>query len=167
LIVHVAGADKRSWPGFTERRASEQGAKMAYEAMKKASQIAAVTMSSPAIPVIAPIVRVCNAPKAYVPAAGGVTENPVEKLRVEFDQAVADLRELEGLIGRAKALCNLAEMAPYRAGNWNARPTPEEAAEIRRTRKALEDFSACLPATFKTMEQKLERFNLALRGNSF
>jgi hypothetical protein len=138
---------------------------MAYEAMKKAAGIAAVTMSSSAVPVVVSEAsrsgRRFYVGNEYV-HGDAPRENPIEKLRAESDKATADLRELEGLIGRAKALCDLAER---RNGNWSVAPTPEETREIARTRKALEEFTACLPATFKTMIDKLERFNLALRGN--
>jgi hypothetical protein len=138
---------------------------MTYEAMKKAAAIAATSMASASVPVVVSTAsrsgRRFYVGNEYV-HGDAPRENPAERLRAEFDQAVADLRELEALIARAKALCDLAER---RNGNWSARPTPEESREIAQKRKALEEFTACLPGTYKTMIDKLERFNLALRGN--
>jgi hypothetical protein len=135
---------------------------MKFESMKKAAQIAAVTMSSAAIPQVAPISRWCNASKAYVPTPGSATENPAERLRAEVSQAQSDLDEIQSLISRAKQLCNNAERKPFVERGWTTTVTPEESAEIRRCRTSLDAFAAVLPAAFQAMISAVEKLNLEL-----
>jgi hypothetical protein len=136
-----------------------------YDSLKKASAIAATTMA--ATPQVAPTQnrdgRIHYRGEVHVPDLRG--ENPREKLAAEADEACRNLRELEGLIGRAKDLCNLAERAPYTGGNWTAEPTPQQAADIREARRVLEEFCRAWQPTFKQMEAAVEKFNLKLRGS--
>jgi hypothetical protein len=136
-----------------------------YPSLKKASALTAASLqATPAVPSVANRDgRLHYHGTRYI--HDGRSENPAEKLQAEADEACRNLRELEGLIGRAKDLCNLAERAPYTGGNWTATPTPQQAADIREARKVLEEFCRAWQPTFKQMEAAVERFNLKLRGS--
>lgn len=129
-----------------------------YPSLKKAVQLATLPAS---IPDPAPILsRRWNHGSAYI--HDGVNENPAEVLRGQVSQAQADLDELQQMISRAKQLCNRAESKPFVERGWNAQVTAEEAAEIRRSRASLDEFTAALPETFQAMIAAVEKLNLEL-----
>jgi hypothetical protein len=138
---------------------------MTYENMKKAAQIAAVSMSSPAVPVVGSLTN-RSGRKFYRGdefVYDGPLENPIEVLAGRRDEALARVREGQGLLERAQILFQLASRAPYYAG-FAARPTPQELAEIRAADQAITAYSTALAAAMQQLEIATTRLNLKLMG---
>jgi hypothetical protein len=138
-----------------------------YESMKKASQIAAATMASAAVPQVAPTGnragRAFSRGSEYVHT--GPTSNPIEILAARRDAALARVREGQGLFDRAYELFKLANRAPYYK-SFAARPTPEELKEVAHADKAMQEYGTALAEANRVLEAATTRLNLKLMGMS-
>jgi hypothetical protein len=134
-----------------------------FENMKKAAQVALPSLA--ATPQVVPNVsragRRFNHGSEYV--HDGPRENPIEVLAGRRDEALARVREGQGLLERAQILFQLAQRAPYYSG-FAARPTPQELAEIRHADTAVQEYSTALAAAVQQLEAATTRLNLKLMG---
>lgn len=99
---------------------------------------------------------------AYV--GTGVNENPRERAAWERDEAVRQLREMQGLLERAEEAAQLALRKPYYS-SWTAVPSVDELKEIAETRRALEHFRAAFTSALRHVADATEKLNLRLRGS--
>ena len=133
-----------------------------YSNLKKAAALTLPTMG--ALPAVLPDVNCAGRPyfhrREYV-HGDGARENPRERAAWERDEAVRQLREMQGLLERAEEAAQLALRKPYYQ-SWRAVPTVDELKEIAETRRALEHFRAAFQTSLRKVADACEQLNIKL-----
>ena len=149
------------------RRVHVRDKLMKFDGYPNLAKAAALTQPSlQATPTVLPIANRAGRPyfhsREYV-HGDGARENPRERAAWERDEAVRQLREMQGLLERAEEAAQLALRKPYYA-SWTAVPSVDELKEIAETRRALEHFRAAFQTSLRRVADACEQLNVKLRA---